>query len=69
MGAVALSGDYVYQKSERPFIGAARGPRGRDMQVVGKTEAGEDILQDRGGRQYLKNEKGTIRRRKKGDTK
>gem|GEM_PF-4824628 len=34
------------------------------MKGVGKTEDGRDILQDRGGRQYTRDKKGTIRRLK-----
>jgi hypothetical protein len=40
------------------------GPTGRKMKRVGKTESGDDILEDHGGRQYTRNSKGTIRRYK-----
>jgi hypothetical protein len=32
------------------------------MEKVGKTDDGDDILQDRGGRKYTRNARGTIRR-------
>lgn len=59
----ALGGPFVH---ENAFKGEPRGSRGNSMKRIGKTDDGEDILQDRGGRKYVRNEKGTIRRLKKG---
>lgn len=62
MCALGGMGDYL----PMPGLGnRSRGPSGHSMKVVGKTEDGEEILQDRGGRQYVKSKKGTIRRLKK----
>jgi hypothetical protein len=44
------------------FPRMAKGPAGREMKQVGKTESGDDILEDHGGRQYTRDRKGTIRR-------
>jgi len=58
-GPNTLSLPMVY-KNSNPF----RNLRGTNMKCVGKTESGDDILEDRGGRQYTRNSKGTIRRYK-----
>lgn len=56
-GSNTLSLPMVY-KNSNPF----RNLRGTNMKRVGKTESGDDILEDRGGRQYTRDRKGTIRR-------
>lgn len=63
MGESSAGGSFVY---ENALKGVPRGPRGNSMKRIGKTEDGEEILQDRGGRKYIRAEHGTIRRLKKG---
>ena len=63
LAAMALGGPNtlslpMVHKNSNPF----RNLRGTNMRCVGKTESGDDILEDRGGRQYTRDRKGTIRR-------
>lgn len=64
LAAMALGGPTL---SVMEFPRMAKGPTGRKMKCVGKTESGDYILEDAGGRQYIRNSKGTIRRYKAND--
>lgn len=64
LAALSMGGPTL---SVMEFPRMAKGPTGREMKRVGKTESGDDILEDCGGRQYTRNSKGTIRRYKAND--
>jgi len=61
LAALAMGGPTL---SVMEFPRMPKGPTGRGMKRVGKTESGDDILEDHEGRQYTRNSKGTIRRYK-----